>query len=68
MVKRSVPENLGRFERILVYRGAGLGRFHCMYREKKSKFDIYIYTVKPAQSDTSLNRQMPKPTLNSRHR
>ena len=25
-------------------------------------------TVKPAQSDTSLNRQMPKPTLNSRHR
>ena len=29
MAKRSVPENLGRFRRIPVYRGAGLGRFHC---------------------------------------
>ena len=25
-----VPENLDRFRRMLVYRGAGLGRFHCM--------------------------------------
>ena len=24
-----MPENLGRFKRIPVYRGAGLGRFHC---------------------------------------
>ena len=24
-----VPENLDRFRRILVYRGAGLGRFYC---------------------------------------
>ena len=23
------PENLDRFRRMLVYRGAGLGRFHC---------------------------------------
>ena len=26
-----VPENLDRFRRMLVYRGAGLGRFHWMY-------------------------------------
>ena len=24
-----VPENLDRFRRMLVYRGAGLGRFYC---------------------------------------
>ena len=24
------PENLDRFRRMLVYRGAGLGRFHCI--------------------------------------
>ena len=27
-----MPENLDRFRRMLVYRGAGLGRFHCIYR------------------------------------
>ena len=26
MTKKSVPENLGRFERKAVYRGTGLGR------------------------------------------
>ena len=31
MAKKSVPENLGWFGRIPVYRGAGLGRFHCTY-------------------------------------
>ena len=25
-----MPENLDRFRRMLVYRGAGLGRFYCM--------------------------------------
>ena len=25
----SMPENLDQFRRMLVYRGAGLGRFHC---------------------------------------
>ena len=33
----SVPENLDRFRRMLVYRGAGLGRFHCTYM-------YYMYT------------------------
>ena len=26
-----VPENLDWFRRMLVYRGAGLGRFHCTF-------------------------------------
>ena len=26
-----MPENLGRFKRMPVYRGTGLGRFHCIY-------------------------------------
>ena len=26
-----VPENLDQFRRMLVYRGAGLDRFHCTY-------------------------------------
>ena len=32
-----MPEYLGQFRRMLVYRGAGLGRFHCTY--------IYIRTL-----------------------
>ena len=27
-----MSENLDRFRRMLVYRGAGLGRFHCTWR------------------------------------
>ena len=35
-----VPENLDRFKRMLVFRGAGLGRFHCTYCHIHSKTGV----------------------------
>ena len=43
-----MPENLDRFRRMLVYRGAGLGSFHCTY----IYIYIYIYTDTSGESST----------------
>ena len=45
-----VPENLDWFRRMLVYRGAGLGRFHCTFWRDHHNWGFTVYSYVLVQS------------------
>ena len=66
VAKKSVAENLGRFEQIPVYRGARLGRFHSIYVHtyvaNKGTPDMYVHktTQKGTHPHTRSNTYLPQ--------